>query len=363
MIGCAFRFALDCNLALPNDILFRINVDNKSAFCRFNSKKANKILTFNFDDYRWLDKSILEKREYNIKRIMGERVDGTKVPIRYFYSKKNGDAFSGGVKDDITYSLCEVLFNIKTTDYINDQRKLDELQKWVLNVIVEFCDVYRLITSEMTFTRSCIYDSPIVEVLISDDPIKFDSPNGILQFKSHLESLSWNDPNITGHEKIEVPKELILRIHEFLEKGEKLEVYHRLILDAKEQAILRNNHDLSVVLIENAFEVFLQSWLISLCEKNNVLQLPIGKKKDIKKDYQEAILNGNVREDLLHNYVKILTGKNPAGSSLYNKWFECAYRLRNDIVHKGKYETTSEQSYSAYKATMNFIVYLEKLTK
>lgn len=123
--------------------------------------------------------------------------------------------------------------------------------------------------------------------------------------------------------------------------------YESLLIDAKEQALIKGNHDLCVILLGSAFEVFLLSALIEECRKKGIKKLPIGresfKKREKHMDFETAILRGNIKEDLIP-YMGLISNKRVAGTKEFNYWNESAYTPRNAIIHRGKYGTEKRQA-------------------
>jgi hypothetical protein len=93
---------------------------------------------------------------------------------------------------------------------------------------------------------------------------------------------SWVERTNTAHFKGTMTPEGTRLLLELLQGGFSPPVSDKLLLDAKEQSFVRNEHDLSVVIAETGFETFLQTPLINWCAANGKTTLKVGRGKGEK---------------------------------------------------------------------------------
>ncbi len=358
MPTCIFRSAFNFNLPLPQDRGFNVFFNNSPAFLRCLSRKGDLIISYLEGKYDWLIKG----NGVKIYHVTAIKTSGDRELIRQFYTYDDvgKDIFCAGVVDKIKYTIIELFFNIDTIEILDDKKSFNSLKAKVFEFLSNYIDLYRLSTQDITFARSLLKKHPIIEVLTSEENIDLSKPIIEGSFNSYKVELSWDDPAERGYMKSNVSEESINILVEGLRKDKRIELYEKLLLDAMEQAQINNSNNLSVILVENAFEVFLKEVLTQACKYKKIKRLPVGRGKNYEKDFRDAILEGNVREDLIFNYLKRIIGEesynqNIAGRKIYNEWYNRTYKLRNEIIHKGKYEINSEQAKQAFQSTINFM--------
>ena len=72
-------------------------------------------------------------------------------------------------------------------------------------------------------------------------------------------------------------------------------------------------------------------------------------------NYEEAILKGDVLEELLSAYPNRLVGVNLRGTPQYQAWHRDCYQLRREVLHRGHRESTEQQAKQAFESTVNLM--------
>lgn len=352
MALCVFRFFFDINITFSPEVYFYSTInDDIDVLLRFHRIKGKKILSCS-DNLDWIN-------DQNESFFIGApNEDGKQIPFRQFKKKLDGDLSFSGIIDEACYTIIEVIFKINDISLLHDNHYKEQKQKWILqNVLTNFIDNYTAVTEDVSFSRRVIFQPLFVDVLGVREEHRF--PNAFIdkiELKKFGVQITWQNPYSTGYIKRNISLEQIEVIRNRLDHHVEVKLFEKLLLDAKEQAFISKNYDMSIILIENAFEVFLQSILIECCKAKKVQKLFKGKSKHQKDiDYIEAISNGNVQEDLIKNYLKFLTGRSIAGGREYNAWYSFTYEKRNDIIHKGKHGNTEDAAKKAFESTVNLI--------
>ncbi len=182
-------------------------------------------------------------------------------------------------------------------------------------------------------------------------------------FRSYKQTVAWhevNERNLTGQP---ISQSELSELGRLLGSGQPVELHHRLLLDAKEQAFVHHQPDLAVVLIGTAFDVFLQHKIVEAADALGYTDLPLDPKKAKKSQpvqrapVTEAVARGGVQERLLR-YVEMLTKKTLLGTRIHNDWFDRAFNVRNRVIHKGfraLQQADAQQAFEATNAYMRFI--------
>ncbi len=326
-------------------------------------RQGDKIFSFTRDTYEWLcPPQNVEKNDSlsNIEIIKLEAVrDRESIPIRYIRKFKDRDSYSGGIIEPTNYSIFNVHLNIDNIRSLQNKEIYNKFLKLSEDMLEHFIRLYQWVSQEKDVYLPNISDCPIVEVLVSENG---DINSGILNqtFKFHSTKLNWDNLTKKPVKKTPLSKEAMNWFSNLLKSGKELELYQKLLLDAKEQGHLNRKYDLAILKIGTAFEVFVQDRLLRACELKGIKKLP-GKGKNAKeKDYKEAIINGNVREELLSIYLKEITGISIKGTKAYNEWYTNAYSIRNEIIHRGKTDVNDKDAEVAFNSTVKLIFEIEK---
>jgi hypothetical protein len=312
-----------------------------------------RIFSYTGSDYGWLTRDA-SKLDYRITAKRGEE----EIPFRLIHIEDENGPFTGGVVDRAMYSRIEISFELPNIDVLKDKASSEALKAWVETAARNFTDWYRVATNESDVARVRMADAPIVDIWTADD-YTFSAAESSGRFVRYARRLNWAPPEAGELFKQSTAASVISNIDGLLKRGDGVPLYLRLLLDAKEQAHLRQEYDLSIVVSQTALEAFLQQRLHSLCTQRSIVELPrrTGSKTDA---FAEAIERGNVKADLLR-WAKQLSGADIQGSTEYAAWESGAYTPRNAVVHRGQRGATAADAKVAFESVMNLIALLERV--
>jgi hypothetical protein len=121
---------------------------------------------------------------------------------------------------------------------------------------------------------------------------------------------------------------------------------------------------MAVVVIQSAFEVFLQDRLLEEYNMRGIPHVWVRQGKGsspVKKPVGEAIPSASLQRDLLETYCKELCGESVKDNQYYQCWRSTTYALRNPVIHSGGRDVTEIEARTAFESTMNYIHYLDDL--
>ena len=356
MALCAFRLILDINLTVPENTYFHIIEDNNDVLLAFHSINGKKVQSYS-RELQWIHDNS-ESVHIDIELSTGERVP-------YIELKRSEQPFLisvNGIIQEAKFTVADILFKVPNNQNLKDIDFAKTKKQWVLGLLEKFFDNYVLVTNDITFVRKNIFDAIFIEV--SESREEYDFPHELpsdMVFNTVGADVGWKDPGKSGYLKITVSPQQVSAIQQRLDGSNPVLLYEKLLIDAKEQAHISKNYDLCVVLIENAFEVFLHTILGECCRIKRIEKLPSKEKTTRLVNYYDALRNGNVREDLLRRYFKYLSGKSIVGTEVYNAWLTSTYEKRNIIIHKGEYGTTEQQAKEAFNSTITIIKEIKEI--
>lgn len=357
MVLCMFRYVFTININLSDDLAFNTILDGRQVLIRCKSDEGAKIVSFSpEEDSSWIaDEANMAKME--VTSYSKEKDARVARSLRFY---ENKGFFSGGVIDPIRYSIVEVIFKIPSIDSLEDEEFLSGIKEWSSKLLFHFLSLYRLHFQGSLLYPLSVKDSPVIEIMVSEQ-VENDGDWLQADFKHYTATFNWEDPFKMGYHKQDFSDDKIQHFGNQLLEGEKVALYNQLLLDANIQSKFFENHAMAVILIGTAFEVFLQETLIKHCEKRKIEMLPVGRGKNNEKNYHDAIMSGNIREDLISKYLYVLVGEKLAGGREYNDWYENAYSLRNEIVHKGKQDINDKDAEKAFNASITLMSLIENL--
>lgn len=343
MALCSFSFIFDINLTFPDNTHFLLRVDGEDVQLTFERVKSKKVISFS-DNLDWINDKT------NSYFVAAQLTTGDTIPFRAYKQKKENASFISGIIDEANLTKINTICKVDT--YLLEKEDfLDKKINWLQNILLKFIDNYCHITQDAYVSRNDILKPLLVDVFVSDEN-DFPKNHSRIEFKVFKTQFNFESPKESGFVKKDVSSNQVEDIQNRLVNNIDIQLFEKILQNAKENAFRQKNYDMSVVLTGSAFEVFLQQVLIECCKFKRITKLTVGrgnKQKEI--DFYEAIINGNVREHLINNYLKYLTGKSIAGSKEYNNWYANSYEKRNDIIHKGNYGTTREEAQKAFDST------------
>jgi len=230
---------------------------------------------------------------------------------------------------------------------------VSELRVWAKEVLTLLVEWYRALNNDPSVALPSIEESPAVEVWVGEK-----AEGGQLigaELEPYCRHLNWQNPINSGLSKRNLARDGIQTLTQALEHGRELSLYQRLLLEARELAYLSRNYALSVVVTGTALEVLVAHELQAACERKQITELQVGKKKaPSMKNYRQAIQDGRLREDLLVRFPIALCGVSLKGLPQYGIWLRDAYDPRNEIIHGGRRGAKERDARRASEAVTAF---------
>lgn len=357
MILCTFSWPILVHLAVPQQEGFFFSVEGRNVYVDCQTLPGAKLFSYTGEEYGWLTK------EYElVSRYVNAVSKGNeKAPVRQIHRKKEESLFTGGTVDPVKYTRIFVTFEVEGTEVLDDEARFDELKDWVERVVQHFVDLYRMVTQENDVTRPRLTDAPVIDVMVADR-YEFSANAFGGDFRPYKWVQSWAERTNTAHFKDTMTPDGARLLLELLQCGFSPLVSDKLLLDAKEQSFVRNEHNMAVVIAETGFETFLQMLLINWCSANGKTTLKVGRGKGEKElPYQEAIESASVSTNL--DFVEEFSGQKIKGGVQYGNWYKYAYQARNGIIHLGARGTSADDAGKAFNAVVTFMEFIKQVLK
>lgn len=256
---------------------------------------------------------------------------------------------------DIYFEFPEKLLhkNEKDNDILKD--KISEILSYFINQ-------YRTVANEVDIHNPSNLDFPVIDLHFSKKKFKSDYEiiNG--EYKSYGRILSTLKPEHTGYFKKMISQDQMSKLMVNLNSNKPVQIHMQLLVDAKEYAIIRKDYKTSIILSVTATEVFLQASYLGECELRKIKNLTReyrGQKKST--NYIDTILDADLKDNLLGDIGKFLTGENIKGTKQYQDWDKYAYKLRKEIVHKARLFATEDEAMKAFETVIHFINFISGL--
>lgn len=340
------RCAYDIYIKLPKETEYQVTLGGHESVIRCTNRQGELIFAYQENDYEW----IAGGDDMVYTTIFGMRNEEKGTPLRHIAAPISEVHFErGGMKEPATYTVFEILFN--TDDDTITQEILDQHHDLAMAMLSYFIETYRYVMQDETIITPNKDEYILIEHLVGDGIDHFGDSPGIM-FKPY--SQRYNQDLLLKKRRIKyIPSDERLKIFsDRLKNGKKLDLYLKLLMEAKMHGRLRNEFDISIVKSETAVEIYVQSLLILLCEIKNINKLG-------DRDYVDAVINGNIRNDLLKPYLKYF-GIHITDTKEYFHWCERCYKMRNEIVHRGRGEDLTEvEARAAFEAANSLIKLLE----
>jgi hypothetical protein len=312
-----------------------------------------RVLSYFTKDYETLKES---RKGREFLRVKQKLKNAESIVIRTIVINKESENYLDGTIDLLKSTLFDVYFSFPDQSFSTDEKSHNLIRDKAIQILRFFINSYRTFTNEADIHNPSDLDLPLIELAYSKENWTEDAKiiNGEYLFLTRI--MTWLPSNATGLIKENMTSDAFNKFTEHLNSNEPRPYYLQLLADAKEQAIIRKNFNMSIVLSSTATEVYLIDRLIKECQIRNITQLTIGKgKRELTKDYEEAILKGDIRDTLIGDICKSLTGKNIKESNEYHNWYKYAYDLRNQIIHQGLIIENESDSELAFKSVIKLI--------
>jgi hypothetical protein len=230
--------------------------------------------------------------------------------------------------------------------------------KWIQDCVTFLLDHYLAITSDNDIPRFSLKSASIV-TLYTATKYEFASNKveAKLQFNRHI--FNSESPEKTGHLKELIPGDWIAELQTRLASGVPVSIYERLLIDAKRQTFYAEEHELSIILAETAFETFVSLELKKFCDKSAIRELDVGSGKKKAKIPVEKVLENESISNLLSHITAVTQVKVKANKE-HKSWHDFAYAPRNLIVHRGAKGFNAADAQKAFSAIIRYMNFIRK---
>lgn len=353
-----FKFFIDFNLGLPTE-QFAMKLDDKNVIINCQKYDTLNCQTFTSLDTNWA------KDKENTKVIESKAINknGEKYLNREIFINTN-ESFKYGYRDYITSNILVMVFEEYKNYNIMIPEGLEYHYEKAKLFFKDFINRYRLVTNFQFIPNPNSFDLPLIEVSIcKNKSIQNIYAKESLNFTYLTYKGKLDDPFIKGHtDYIHPDCRTLNSLVKNLNQCEEIQLYDELLLNAKEQAYVKKDYSLCIVLCETAFETFLQFKLKEICIKKRITNLKTyyrGKENSIS--YKSAIEKGNVKENLLKGYINFIFTINIEDTDEYKNWDKNSYKKRNDIIHKGFLNFKLKDAQDAFYHTLTFMNFIKNL--
>ncbi|MGB3366185.1 MAG: hypothetical protein WBA54_01730 [Acidaminobacteraceae bacterium] len=346
IIGC--RFFIKSNLLIPDNLAFMGKLNDRKYCVAVNKKNVRTKQSFGELLDEWNDPETIRSEFWLFNNKEEKRISQE----IYF---NQADIFKYGYIEHDTANIILVMFDDEENTFTHQERH-EECVNISMNILHNFIDVYRLSSQIGNIPNAKNLISPFVQLsqCIDNKLSEYDDECNFQQFAFRV-----NEKNRQGFfNSIEVGDEILNIFANNLLKDKKIEVYEKLIVDAREQAFVKKDYSMSIVLIETAFETYLKFIFQKYCFKKNILALESPFEKKCKINYIKAISNSNVKKDILNNYFVNIIKLETKKTIEFENWNNKAYKRRNEIIHSGKNNYGIIEAEEAFKSTIEFMNFI-----
>ncbi|WP_170419786.1 hypothetical protein [Ruegeria atlantica] len=139
-----------------------------------------------------------------------------------------------------------------------------------------------------------------------------------------------------------------------LDRG--IQTFEKMLNAGKKLIVYDEDYPLAIVMFGTAFETYVQTRLLKLCEDQGIATLKSSNGKD--KPYREAIEKGNIGYLLEKHLCDLTNIQNIRAQQVCSVWNTDAYEKRNRVIHRGDTSFTREEAEQAYLAVIGFIEFI-----
>lgn len=342
------RYLFQFRLGMPDSAFWvKTTSDEKGAFIRVWSGKADRQLVLREQK----DRKPEHRREWLRSVIKPQGVISRLVCIN-----NDDDLFLEEVVDSVGFTRMDVTFECQGGIPRNDSHEQDKILKYAMSLAQRFVRTYRLIANQVDVRIPNEADSPIIEVRAGDD-YSFSTDEIDAKLAIISRRFQWPLPKLSGAVKESLSEEKIALLRDVLRQGDEPATFQQLLLEAKELSVVHGDHRISVIISQSAFEVYVQSRLAEECKVRGMTELISSRGE--RKDVEAAIIDGDLRKELLGQYARDLAGHSVKECKEHNFWYKNAYKPRNEIVHRGRRDFTEDHARAAFESVMTYSEYLD----
>lgn len=274
----------------------------------------------------------------------------TKEIVREVHLQGSG-LKGGGIIEPRTFSILRIFFELDLVEGSAKDELQGALRELAQKALVHFLNIFSEHSSHVDIDNPKISDIPVLTVL-SSASYQFTYAGVDAEFQFDSDIVNWNSPQSTGHLKENFEGKWIENFQKHLASGLAMPVYKSILLDARRQSFLYKNFDLSIVLVGSSFETFASSTLRKIyqyLQKNTVQLKGMKSSKDIEQFCTETSI------DKLLSAIAQSVRPNLKANTEHLIWKERAYKIRNNILHRGVSGHDESQARKAFEATTAYI--------
>jgi hypothetical protein len=350
MILCLFPWPLKSHLVLPDGVGFFAHHAGRDVMVTCEAREGARIFSYTGPQCEWLNPGY-EGFRTEISVSVAASVELR--PYRHIYFRGQ-DPWVDATVDLVRYTRLAVIFEIESTDVLDDETSFQALELWVASVVQRFVDMYRLVTQEIDVVRPHPEDLALVYVWVADH-YTFNPHEAVAGYRLHRPRFRWTSPAARGHDKEPVSNDAMTQIGKLFRSEYQIPLSAQLLVDAKERAHTDGQYDVSIVLVATAFEAFLRECLAATCEAQGRSTMPVRVgKTTLDRDYKAAIAEGDLRRDLLE-YVNHLGANSAKGGREYTRWYHDAQEVRHRILHRGERGFSMQNFEAAFEAAIAYM--------
>jgi hypothetical protein len=343
--------------AVPDAEPISMNIENTNIVFVCYSEQGARIFSFSGEDWKWLES------EQPTIRIAACFPSGQEKTVRNskIACTQKSPFLKGGVWDPAPYTTLHCLFETEVTRTPSDKTSFDRLHEFGFAAARRFIDSYRLVSNDAAGRTLRNIDRMGSLVAIAEPEYQFSST----KIGGHFADVStqFHFPETKGEAFLQNDKVSVLHaLRSHLALRNELFLYETMKLDAVEQSWVHGRHELSIVLSETAFEVFLQIRLSIACKQRKITKFRRRKgNRSVDIDISLYIEQGNVQSDLFPLADSFLgSTKGVRTMPEFTKWKADAYEKRNAIVHRGQQGIVEQDALNAFVAVGAFCMALDK---
>lgn len=355
MILCVLSVPLPFYIALPGKVRFYLNFNGQVFWIEPELVKGATMFSMTENPLEWLGKtkdSGVNVLYYWVKSAEDEI--GKQQEI--YMSSETPDILGTVIFNNV--SRARIYFEAKSLSEIKQESEIEKARLSAHAALAHFIDVYGLLSGDIEvhrFASSQAYASNLLwteEYSVKDKQLFV---HGV-----HAKYIATLDPIKTSAHKYLFKKVFtdVQKLSDVLNQSSRLEKHLEIIMESR-TLLAQRNHDLSIVLAETAFEVFLRVTLLNLCERAHITKLP-NRANTSTMFYKKAVEEGTVVRDLLR-YLNLFAVDHVIGDHRYTNWKKHTHDKRVEIVHKAIFGNSQKEAELAVNSAVYFIQYISGL--
>jgi hypothetical protein len=348
MILCRVTFPLPINIGIDNHY-FTVR-DPELVGIEIHMRKGSDAFCYQSGEYAWLG------RTNPGGTYRGP--NGDQEQLFQFASGHTPESFEGGVRNHIYYSSVNVLFERPESHAPEDDQASIDIGpdvSFAKSHVLRFLSHFRLVKHKPYLATHGDIMPPIV-FYTTARLYEFREGHYRGEFVQPPQSFGTiRHPRLTGWDFSELSNAELSELTTRLNGRQEPELHEILTADAEMQSVRYQAHDLAIVHLETAFEVYVQRMLLVHCQKYGVARLPDRKGRPISA--ADAVTKGHIMQNLL-GYIRLVRGQNALSTQECRNWKRDLYDKRNAIAHRGisgASETDFGQALTSARCFMTWI--------